>query len=168
MVADGSGRVFVVERPGRVRILNPATGAIAATPFLDISSQTTTDGERGLLGFVTAPFASHNGGWLDFGADGFLYRGSGDGGSAGDPHNNAQNTGNLLGKIIRLDVSSDASQPTPSATMRSRRPTRSPTTADGRKSGPMASATRTERASIRSPGICGSAMLAKANGRKST
>jgi glucose/arabinose dehydrogenase len=54
-VPDGSGRVFVVERGGRVRILNPATGAIAATPFLDLSSQVRTDSERGLLGFATAP-----------------------------------------------------------------------------------------------------------------
>ena len=35
-VPDGSGRVFVVEQAGRIRILNPATGAIAATPFLDV------------------------------------------------------------------------------------------------------------------------------------
>ena len=54
-VPDGSGRVFVVERIGRIRILNPNSGTIAATPFLDIQSQTTTDGERGLLGFATAP-----------------------------------------------------------------------------------------------------------------
>jgi glucose/arabinose dehydrogenase len=54
-VPDTSGRVFVVERAGRIRILNPATGAIAATPFLDIVGQVSTDGERGLLGFATAP-----------------------------------------------------------------------------------------------------------------
>jgi glucose/arabinose dehydrogenase len=54
-VPDGSGRVFVVERAGRIRILTPSTGAIAATPFLDVTGQTTTDGERGLLGFAPAP-----------------------------------------------------------------------------------------------------------------
>ncbi|HEU4650003.1 MAG TPA: PQQ-dependent sugar dehydrogenase [Croceibacterium sp.] len=52
---DGSGRVLVVERAGRIRILNPATGAIAATPFLDITGQVSTDGERGLLAVVLAP-----------------------------------------------------------------------------------------------------------------
>jgi hypothetical protein len=52
-VPDNSGRVFVVERGGRIRLFNPATGAVAT--FLDISGQTTTDGERGLLGFATAP-----------------------------------------------------------------------------------------------------------------
>lgn len=54
-VPDGSGRVFVVERNGRIRLLNPATGAIAATPFLDLTGQISISGERGLLGFATAP-----------------------------------------------------------------------------------------------------------------
>ena len=52
---DGSGRVLVVERAGRIRILNPATGAIATTPFLDIVGQVSTDGERGLLAVALAP-----------------------------------------------------------------------------------------------------------------
>ena len=50
---DGSGRVLVVERAGRLRLLNPATGA--STLFLDVSGDTTTDGERGLLGLALAP-----------------------------------------------------------------------------------------------------------------
>jgi len=155
-VPGSSGRVFVVEQGGRIRILNPATGAIAATPFLDVSGTISSGGERGLLGFATAPdfatsrtfyiyvtnpagntelrryrtmagnldvadpatadviltfsqpFANHNGGWMDFGPDGFLYIGSGDGGSGGDPQDNAQNRNNLLGKILRIDVASDA------------------------------------------------------------
>jgi len=53
--APGTDRVFVVERAGLIRILDPATGTTAATPFLNVTSQTTTDGERGLLGFATAP-----------------------------------------------------------------------------------------------------------------
>lgn len=58
-VPDGSGRVFVLELPGRVRLMTPATGAVAATPFLDLTGQLSTDGERGLLGLATAPdFAS--------------------------------------------------------------------------------------------------------------
>lgn len=50
------------------------------------------------------PFTNHNGGSLQFGPDGMLYIGSGDGGSGGDPGNRAQNLGTLLGKMLRLDV----------------------------------------------------------------
>src|SRR5689334_11413455 len=50
-VPDGSGRVFVTELAGRILILTPSTGAVAATPFLDLTGQLSTDGERGLLGF---------------------------------------------------------------------------------------------------------------------
>lgn len=54
-VPDGSGRLFVGELAGRIRLLNPANGTIAPTPFLDLRGQLSTNGERGLLGFATAP-----------------------------------------------------------------------------------------------------------------
>jgi glucose/arabinose dehydrogenase len=53
---------------------------------------------------IVQPFANHNGGALRFGPDGYLYIGMGDGGSANDPGNRAQDTQELLGKILRIDV----------------------------------------------------------------
>src|SRR4030067_562723 len=55
---------------------------------------------------ITQPFPNHKGGQLAFGADGYLYIGMGDGGSAGDPLGNGQNRASLLGKILRIDVNS--------------------------------------------------------------
>ncbi|MGZ8667408.1 MAG: PQQ-dependent sugar dehydrogenase, partial [Solirubrobacterales bacterium] len=47
--------------------------------------------------------SNHNGGTIAFGPDGLLYVGPGDGGSGGDPPNNAQSTESLLGKLLRID-----------------------------------------------------------------
>lgn len=55
--------------------------------------------------------ANHNGGELHFGADGFLYLSTGDGGGGGDQPNNAQNTSVLLGKMLRLNVNTSATAP---------------------------------------------------------
>jgi glucose/arabinose dehydrogenase len=156
---DGKNRLFIVEKPGRIKVAQP--GANTASLFLDISSSVQSDGgEQGLLGLafhpqfasnrrffvnytrrgdgatvvaeyqvsqfnpdvadanekvllvIPQPFTNHNGGMIEFGRDGFLYIGMGDGGSANDPGNRAQNTNELLGKLLRIDVDrSEGSQP---------------------------------------------------------
>ena len=50
---DGSGRLFVAEQPGRIRVL--ANGEVSPTPFLDITDRVTSGGERGLLGVAFPP-----------------------------------------------------------------------------------------------------------------
>jgi glucose/arabinose dehydrogenase len=66
---------------------------------------------------ITQPFANHNGGQLQFGPDGFLYIGMGDGGSANDPSCFAQRREpqagrqELLGKLLRIDVNQNVGTP---------------------------------------------------------
>ena len=72
------------------------------------SSGRANPGSARVLLSMDDRFANHNGGHLAFGPDGFLYIGTGDGGSGGDPDDNAQNRGSLLGKILRIDVNSRA------------------------------------------------------------
>jgi len=161
---DGSGRIFIVERAGRIRILSG--GTVLPAPFLDISAVVRdAGGEQGLLSLAFPPdyaskgyfyvyytddraanrgnnvvsrfhvgadaniadpaseeilltiphltYDNHNGGQLAFGPEGYLYIGTGDGGSGGDPGNNAQNTLSLLGKILRIDVGDRPHTPPP-------------------------------------------------------
>jgi glucose/arabinose dehydrogenase len=59
-----TSRLFIVEKTGDIKILDLASGRVVATPFLDVSSQIATDGERGLLGLAFDP---------DFANNGYLY-----------------------------------------------------------------------------------------------
>ena len=68
-----------------------------------------------LLTIAHPTFANHNGGQLQFGPDGFLYIGVGDGGSIGDPNNHGQDISQLLGKILRIDVDHESPYAIPSS-----------------------------------------------------
>ena len=59
---------------------------------------------------IPDPFSNHNGGTILFGPDGYLYLGTGDGGSANDPGNRAQNINELLGKFLRIDIDTPVGQ----------------------------------------------------------
>ena len=156
---DGSGRLFIVERAGRIRIWDGG----ALRTFLDLRSRVNTNDsggdERGLLALafspeyatnghfyvnyisgnssprgstvisrftvnpanaddgietseevilvIPQPEPNHNGGQINFGPDGYLYIGMGDGGGAGDLHGsvgNGQANDTFLGKMLRIDV----------------------------------------------------------------
>ena len=69
------------------------------------SNPNLADTAEELLLSIWDPYTNHNGGDMAFGHDGYLYLGYGDGGSANDPQNRAQNLDSLWGKILRIDVS---------------------------------------------------------------
>lgn len=78
------------------------TSRISEFPRRDAFSG-SADKERLLLE-IPQPYSNHNGGQIAFGADGMLYIGMGDGGSANDPHGHGQNLATLLGSMLRIDV----------------------------------------------------------------
>lgn len=87
---------YTVNTPLRTRISRFSVSA-GDPNVADLNS------EQVLLEF-NQPFSNHNGGQLQFGADGYLYIAAGDGGSSGDPNNYGQTNNVLLGKILRIDV----------------------------------------------------------------
>ncbi|HID81622.1 MAG TPA: hypothetical protein EYH06_10120 [Chromatiales bacterium] len=68
------------------------------------NGQSLDPGTEEILLTLTQPFSNHNGGQINFGPDGFLYIGFGDGGSGSDPGDNGQDTQNLLGAFLRINV----------------------------------------------------------------
>ncbi|MDK0545402.1 PQQ-dependent sugar dehydrogenase, partial [Clostridium perfringens] len=91
-----NGRFYVNYTLGSVTRISEFT--VSGNPDL-----ANAGSERVLLEF-SQPFGNHNGGMLVFDDSGYLLIASGDGGSAGDPGNRAQNPNELLGKILRIDV----------------------------------------------------------------
>ena len=115
-----------------------------------------------MIGIPHPVNANHNGGQLQFGPDGFLYLGTGDGGGAGDQPGNAQNTNVLLGKLLRIDPRRKGGYSMPERT------TRSPARPEPTRSSRSASATRTGSRSTPRPTTCGSATSARTSSRRST
>ena len=82
-------------------------GDTIVSRFRTTSNPDTADpASEQILLVIDQPYENHNGGQLAFGPDGYLYVGMGDGGSVGDPQNNAQDSESLLGKILRINVES--------------------------------------------------------------
>ena len=79
-------------------------GATVVAEYHASADPNVTAASEIVLLVIAQPFANHNGGMIEFGSDGFLYIGMGDGGSAFDPGNRAQDVNELLGKILRIDV----------------------------------------------------------------
>ncbi len=82
----------------------PDGATVVAEYRVSATDLNVADTTETVLLLIPQPFANHNGGMIEFGPDGFLYIGMGDGGSARDPGNRAQNINDLLGKILRIDV----------------------------------------------------------------
>lgn len=89
---------YSAAKPRRTILARVSLKSAARTEISDVTELVT----------IRQPFSNHNGGMLEFGPDGYLYVGVGDGGSGGDPRGYAQNLRSNLGKILRVDVSAKA------------------------------------------------------------
>ena len=89
----------------------PDGATVVAEYRVSAGNPNVADSNETVLLTIAQPFDNHNGGMIEFGPDGYLYIGMGDGGSANDPGNRAQNTSELLGKILRIDVENPAVAP---------------------------------------------------------
>ncbi|MGA7305922.1 MAG: PQQ-dependent sugar dehydrogenase [Rhodothermales bacterium] len=88
-----------------VNYINSSQQSIIARFTADsVNPDTVAVGSEQTVLVQAQPASNHNGGKLQFGPDGYLYVGFGDGGGQHDPSNNGQNTSTLLGAILRLDV----------------------------------------------------------------
>jgi glucose/arabinose dehydrogenase len=86
-------------------VANDPTRTIIARYSVDSANPNRADRNSEVIILeIAQPFSNHNGGQIAFGPDGYLYIGTGDGGSQGDPFGNGQNLSTLLGKILRINI----------------------------------------------------------------
>jgi glucose/arabinose dehydrogenase len=112
MVKSGGeqGLLSVAFHPGYAKnhrfflYFNDTSGDVRVYEFQSNGSVGLPGSGKSLLRVNHREFDNHNGGQLQFGPDGLLYAGTGDGGSGGDPHNHSQSLGSQLGKLLRLNV----------------------------------------------------------------
>ena len=97
---ESNGRFFVY--------YSNNAGDNVVSRFQRRSATSADPGSERVILRMDDPFSNHNGGWIGFGPDGFLYVATGDGGSGGDPLDNGQSLRSLLGKILRIDVNGSA------------------------------------------------------------
>jgi uncharacterized protein (TIGR03437 family) len=102
---ETNGRFFL----NYTRVVDDAT-VISEFRVSDGDPNVALTEERILLA-IPKPFNILNGGWIDFGPDGYLYISTGDGSEATGSGNRAQNKDELLGKILRIDVNANGNQP---------------------------------------------------------
>ena len=98
---SGSFYVYFNDNAGNIRIDEFKRGS---------ATRAASDSRRKVIEIPHPVNANHNGGQMQF-LDGLLYIGTGDGGSGGDPPNNAQNKEVLLGKLLRIDPRPSGSRP---------------------------------------------------------
>ncbi len=91
-----------------VNYTNTAGNTVIARYHLTSNPDLADPASEEVLLPIAQPYANHNGGQIAFGPDGHLYIGMGDGGSGGDPQNNGQSLGTLLGKMLRIEVESNS------------------------------------------------------------
>ena len=89
-----------------INYTNTSNNMVVACYTVSADSNVADAGSAAVVLTTPQPYTNHNGGQIQFGPDGFLYIALGDGGSGGDPQNQGQNRGTLLGSLLRLDVDS--------------------------------------------------------------
>ena len=85
-----------------------AVGTVFVARYLVSANPEVADpASRDVILSIPQPHHFHQGGWMAFGPDGYLYLSSGDGGPGGDPDQRGQDTQSLLGKMLRIDPGGD-------------------------------------------------------------